>query len=475
MPDPTGPANADELRRYLESMIADMAPGDLPDLLSKLTGAGAADQSLPPDPRLRKEKLEQTVVFRVRVDLDGARPPIWRRLDLRSDISLLDVHRALQAAFGWLDYHLYRFALGGSPFHPRSELFLCPYDVEEGEDPGTPVADVRLDETLHEPGDVLRYVYDYGDSWELTLRVESVHDASDTTPAAWCVGGRRAAPPEDCGGLTDAESLSTVLDDPTHFHIDEVNAAFSNPIAQLLDAGGAVRLIELLYRLEPGRHSADLVARAARLVTPPTPVTTAQLDAALRPYLWFLQHARDHGFDLTSAGYLKPADVVAASEVLPSMHFWIGTKNREVQCAPLLEFRESLQRIKLLRKHKGRLLPTRMAHSIADDPDALADYLAATLLPDGMDRFTTEATLLLLFFAATADPADELPLETIAELLTDLDWRQPNRAPLRHSALYRLDSGAYELMQNVSAPVRGIKNVKVSPTAIDIARRALSR
>lgn len=212
-----------------------------------------------------------------------ARPPIWRRLDLRSDISLLDAHRALQAAFGWLDYHLYRSSLGGSPFHPRSELFLCPYDVEEGEDPGTPVADVRLDETLHEPGDVLRYVYDYGDSWELTLRVESVHDASDATPAAWCVGGRRAAPPEDCGGLTDAESLSTVLDEPTHFHIDEVNAVFSNPIAQLLDAGIHARLAELLYRLESGRHSADLVARAARLLTPPTPVTTDQLDAELLP------------------------------------------------------------------------------------------------------------------------------------------------------------------------------------------------
>ncbi|MDY6808971.1 MAG: hypothetical protein SW127_08125 [Actinomycetota bacterium] len=85
------------------------------------------------------------------------------------------------------------------------------------------------------------------------------------------------------------------------------------------------------------------------------------------------------------------------------------------------------------------------------------------------------ASLLLLFFAATADPDDELSLETIAGLLTDLGWRQSNRAPIRHSELYWLDSGAYELMSNVSAPVQGIKDVKVSPTAIAIAWRAIMR
>ena len=72
-------------------------------------------------------------------------------------------------AFGWSDSHLHRFALGGSPFDENSELFLCPYDVEEGEDDGTPAKEVRLDETLSEPRDVLQYCYDYGDSWDLII------------------------------------------------------------------------------------------------------------------------------------------------------------------------------------------------------------------------------------------------------------------------------------------------------------------
>lgn len=55
--------------------------------------------------------------------------------------------------------------------------------------------------------------------------------------------------------------------------------------------------------------------------------------ADLQPYLWFLDRANGDGLALTSAGYLKPADVTAASAVLPTMRHWIGTKNRQVQCS----------------------------------------------------------------------------------------------------------------------------------------------
>ena len=31
---------------------------------------------------------------------------------------------------------------------------------------------MSLDETIQDPGDVLRYLYDYGDQWELRIRLE---------------------------------------------------------------------------------------------------------------------------------------------------------------------------------------------------------------------------------------------------------------------------------------------------------------
>jgi Plasmid pRiA4b ORF-3-like protein len=112
-----------------------------------------------------------------------------------------EVHQVLQMVFGWSDSHLHRFALGPSVWDETSELFLCPFDVAEGEDDGVPASGVRIDEVLADVGDELLYVYDYGDEWELRIRLESVVDRAPGAVRAVCTGGLRGAPPENCGGI----------------------------------------------------------------------------------------------------------------------------------------------------------------------------------------------------------------------------------------------------------------------------------
>jgi hypothetical protein len=51
-------------------------------------------------------------------------PPVWRHLDLSSALMLDDVHRILQAAFGFTDSHLHRFAVGPSMYDDASALHL---------------------------------------------------------------------------------------------------------------------------------------------------------------------------------------------------------------------------------------------------------------------------------------------------------------------------------------------------------------
>jgi hypothetical protein len=81
------------------------------------------------------------------------------------DLQLDRVHDIMQAAFGWTDSHLHRFASGPAPYGPGTEYYLCPYDAGESED-GVPEEKVRLDEVLSDAGDVLFYEYDFGDGWE---------------------------------------------------------------------------------------------------------------------------------------------------------------------------------------------------------------------------------------------------------------------------------------------------------------------
>ncbi|NGP09139.1 plasmid pRiA4b ORF-3 family protein, partial [Rhodococcus sp. 14C212] len=133
--------------------------------------------------------------FRVRLDLIGATPPVWRRLELPGDLTLDRVHVVIQAAMGWLDGHLHRFRTGSDP---RSPHFVTAFDVEDGDD-GVLESTVRLDQLLTGTGDRLWYEYDFGDRWDHALAVEAILDAPPT--AVRCTAGRRACPPEDCGGM----------------------------------------------------------------------------------------------------------------------------------------------------------------------------------------------------------------------------------------------------------------------------------
>jgi len=422
----------------------------------------------------RRPPLEQVATFRVRVELDDAQPPIWRQLDLRSDLTLDVLHQVLQVAFGWTDSHLHRFSLGGRPFRDECQQFLCPYDAEEGDevDDGWPAAaEVRLDETVQEAGDILYYLYDYGDNWELTLRLEELLPADAETPTATVVDGQRAAPPEDCGHVIDAAGLAAILDDPTHFAADELNKALRGPYFVLHEHGIDQRLIDLVHRLHYTSVGEDLNARMIELVSEPTTLEPAELTAALGAHRWFLDRAKDGGIPLTAAGYLKPADVVAASEVVPAMGDWIGMNTREVNCAPLLYFRQTLQSMGLLRKLKGTLQLTRAGAAAQRDPSTLWKHLASRFLPGDDDTFENQSTLLMLAYAGTSNDS-ELPLDQIANALSELGWRHHDGRALNGYELYRLP--ALDVLRNVSdKPLTSSDRLRITSAAATLARAAL--
>jgi len=107
--------------------------------------------------------------------LHGIKPPIWRRLRLPAAATLAQLHQVIQAAFGWEDAHLHAFEVGGRRYsRPDFELW------DEAADEGT----VRLQDLAARPGARLRYTYDFGDSWEHDLLVESILPTASSTPSA---------------------------------------------------------------------------------------------------------------------------------------------------------------------------------------------------------------------------------------------------------------------------------------------------
>jgi hypothetical protein len=425
-------------------------------------------------PDLRHPRRSDVVVYRVRVHIDDSDPVIWRRLDLRSDLTLDLLHQVLQVAFDWTDSHLYRFSLGGRGFDRGSQPFLCPYDVDDKEwpedDDGLPAAETRLDETIGSPGDVLHYLYDYGDNWELTLSLEAVRPAESDCPAAVVVDGERAAPPEDCGHLVDAESLADILSDPALFEPERINNGFGGAYFVLRQSSIDIRLIDLVHRLKYTGYGDDL-EQATLTIATARPLEAATIAESLRAYQWFLDRAADGGIPLTSAGYLKPPDVVEASKVVPAMNDWIGKHNREVQCYPLLNFREGLQSLGLLRKYKGMLLLTKAGTAARRDPGKLLEHLAGRLIPKPDKTFELQATLLMLAFAA-GSAGSVLPLDKTAALLADLGWRYSDGRPPSDVALRHLP--VFDVLMNVTdQPITRARRNIVSPAAAALARRTL--
>jgi hypothetical protein len=56
------------------------------------------------------------------------------------------------------------------------------------------------------------YSYDFGDEWRHDIVVETIVPAGPGVAYPRCTGGRRDAPPEDCGGIWVFNDLFTVGD-----------------------------------------------------------------------------------------------------------------------------------------------------------------------------------------------------------------------------------------------------------------------
>ncbi|TAG54771.1 MAG: plasmid pRiA4b ORF-3 family protein, partial [Runella slithyformis] len=109
-------------------------------------------------------------VFQLRIALHEniVKPTIWRMVQMEADRSLLDLHLLIQAAMGWENGHLYAF------YEPGSHTGYTDMLLMEGDPDFEDGAKVKLRDVLKKVGNKLIYEYDFGDSWQHTVRLQSV-------------------------------------------------------------------------------------------------------------------------------------------------------------------------------------------------------------------------------------------------------------------------------------------------------------
>ena len=145
--------------------------------------------------------------MQLKIILQGLKPAIWRRVLVEDSISFHRLHNIIQMVMGWDNSHLYEFDQGGLSIGMPHE------------DYGSEVQDakkIKLNKVLNTKGQRLPYIYDFGDSWEHIILVEKILAKDESQKYPCCIAGKRACPPEDCGGVGGYAEMLEALQDKKH-------------------------------------------------------------------------------------------------------------------------------------------------------------------------------------------------------------------------------------------------------------------
>jgi len=159
------------------------------------------------------KEASQAKIYQLKITLRDMRPSIWRRVQVRSDVTLAKLHRIVQTAMGWYDSHLHQFIVGDTYYGVPSIDDLSEVEDERKK---------RLGQLLSKPQRRITYEYDFGDGWEHEILLEKILPPEPGVRYPRCIGGARACPPEDCGGTGGYENFLAAIRDPGHEEHEEM-------------------------------------------------------------------------------------------------------------------------------------------------------------------------------------------------------------------------------------------------------------
>ena len=170
-------------------------------------------------------------IYQFKITLEHVKPSIWRRIQIPATYTFWDFHVAIQDVMGWDDYHLHAFEI----IEPQTGRKIVLSDesdeefLEENKDSIQPDMDylkrfpiMRYENEaciasyFSEPKQKALYEYDFGDSWKHKIVLEKILPLEPGVQYPRCLAGKRACPPEDCGGIWGYEELLEIMKDPFH-------------------------------------------------------------------------------------------------------------------------------------------------------------------------------------------------------------------------------------------------------------------
>jgi hypothetical protein len=197
--------------------------------------------------------MSAETIARLKITLDDVKPTVLRRIEVPFDIRLDRLHLTLQAAIGWTNGHLYEIRAGGVGWGMT--------DPDWGDGP-LDARKARLIDAL-EDTKTLRYLYDFGDGWEHTIKVERLFDPEPGLIYPRLIEATGRCPPEDVGGPWGYPEFLDAIRDPKH----QRHAEFSEWIGgdfdpNLVDIDGLTNEVTALAKHWSRKPAAKLKRRS---------------------------------------------------------------------------------------------------------------------------------------------------------------------------------------------------------------------
>ncbi len=152
--------------------------------------------------------MTRSSIARLKITLDDVKPAVTRRVEVPLTIRLDRLHLVLQAAMGWTNSHLYEIRARGVGWGmPDPDFGDGPLDARK----------TRLLDVIEDTGaKTLKYLYDFGDGWEHTVKVERIANAIPDLLYPFLIDATGHCPPEDVGGPWSYAEFLEAIANPKH-------------------------------------------------------------------------------------------------------------------------------------------------------------------------------------------------------------------------------------------------------------------
>lgn len=157
-----------------------------------------------------------TKIIQLKIVLDETKPEIWRRIQVESNITFMELHHAIQIAMGWENCHLFEFKVNSYRISYDSEKLF------EDDDAVIDANSVILESVLTESKEKFIYEYDFGDYWVHKITVEKLLPKDNSIKYPICIGGALACPHEDSGGVYGYYEKLEIIKNPEHPEYKEI-------------------------------------------------------------------------------------------------------------------------------------------------------------------------------------------------------------------------------------------------------------